>query len=321
MKKYVLLLILSFFVFLDAPKAAKTEYGRFVPDVNKVVWYKGNTPTTITGNGVTIGGNAYTRYTFDSVPNAVNTSITINMTSNQIPDNADYFYIQGLAIGVEATSAYVNSVGYCSFLSQPSESETNNQMTSFVLKCPYNHDGYLTTNIFFNSFGTQTGDNNGGSIYLMVWHYYSTDNNASTIEGLIQDQIEEDKKTNQNLEDLNDNLTSSDTSDASSSADSFFNDFDKNDYGLADIVKIPLNFITNISSATCTPLSIPIPFVDTDFTLPCMYSIYQTYFGNILSIYQTITFGMIAYYIVLDIFRMIKNFKDPNNDEIEVLEL
>lgn len=133
--------------------------------------------------------------------------------------------------------------------------------------------------------------------------------------------IDQNNQTNGKLDDLNDNLTDSDTSGANQDANNFFNDFEDNDYGFSDIVKMPLQLINKLTSAKCTPLSFPLPFVKTDVTLPCMYDIYQKYFGSILTVYQTITFGIVAYWVCMNLFRMVKNFKNPDNDEIEVLDL
>ena len=129
------------------------------------------------------------------------------------------------------------------------------------------------------------------------------------------------QETNDKLNDLNDNITNSDTSGAQNNANSFFSDFDSNDYGLTDVISMPLNVIKNITSSKCTPLSIPIPFVDTNVTLPCMNTIYSQFFGDVLTIYQTITTGMIAYWVCINIFAMVKGFKDPDSDNVEVMEL
>lgn len=128
-------------------------------------------------------------------------------------------------------------------------------------------------------------------------------------------------ETNKELGELNDNITDSSITDASSSADSFFSGFESDDYGLSSIITAPLNLIKSITSSTCTPLGFPAPFVDQNITLPCMGAIYKEYFGSFLTIYQTITFGMVAYWVSVKIFFMVKGFKDPDNDRIEVLDL
>lgn len=135
-----------------------------------------------------------------------------------------------------------------------------------------------------------------------------------SINSNIDSMKEKQEETNNTIKDSN-------VSDASSSANSFFEDFEDKDYGLSGVITMPLTFINKITSGTCTPLSFSAPFVNQDITLPCMYDIYTTYFGDFLSIYQTITFGIVSYWVCINIFQMVKNFKDPDKDEIEVLDL
>lgn len=128
------------------------------------------------------------------------------------------------------------------------------------------------------------------------------------------ENLNEQKKTNQTLTDDN-------TQQAQDSAGGFFNDFTTDTHGLTAIITAPLSLISKITSASCSPLVIPLPYVDKDLTLPCMGAIYSQYFGSFLSIYQVITFGIIAYWVCVRIFNLVKDFKNPDHDEIEVLDL
>lgn len=127
-------------------------------------------------------------------------------------------------------------------------------------------------------------------------------------------QLEEQKKTNETLKD--DNIDK-----AQDSAGGFFNDFTTDLHGLTSVITAPLSLISSISSSSCSPLVIPLPYVDKDLTLPCMGAIYSNYFGSFLSIYQMITFGIVAYWVLVRIFNLVKDFKNPDHDEIEVLDL
>lgn len=130
----------------------------------------------------------------------------------------------------------------------------------------------------------------------------------------IKKQTEEQKKTNDTLKDDN-------TDGAKGSANGFFNDFESSDFGLSDVITMPLAFINGLASNQCNSLVLPLPFVNQNLELPCMTSIYSTYFSSFLTIYQTITTGLIAYWVCINIFRMVQNFKNPDNDEIEVMDL
>lgn len=128
-------------------------------------------------------------------------------------------------------------------------------------------------------------------------------------------------KTNQELGKLNDNLNDDNTSGASSEASEFFSGFETDTFGLTSIITAPLNLIGSITSSSCSPLGLEVPFVDSTLNLPCMTSIYEEYFGGFLTVYQTITFGIIAYWVCVRIFALVKDFKNPDHDEIEVMDL
>lgn len=130
----------------------------------------------------------------------------------------------------------------------------------------------------------------------------------------IEKQLEEQKKTNDILKD--DSIQG-----AQDSAGGFFNDFTTDTHGLTAVITAPLSLIESITSSACSPLVIPLPYIDKDLTLPCMGAIYSNYFGSFLSIYQIITFGIVAYWVLVRIFNLVKDFKNPDHDEIEVLDL
>lgn len=112
------------------------------------------------------------------------------------------------------------------------------------------------------------------------------------------------------------------TSQATNEASNFFNNFTTNTHGLTSIITAPLTAITSISSSTCTPLHLPIPYLDNKYIdLPCMRAVYDENFGSFMSLYDTITFGIVSYWILVRIFALVKDFKNPEHDEIEVVDL
>lgn len=130
---------------------------------------------------------------------------------------------------------------------------------------------------------------------------------------------------NQGIEDglgnLNDSINSSDISGSEGAFNEFFGNFESDDHGLFAIVSTPLNFIKSFLNSVCTPLVLPLPFVDTDVTLPCMEYVYSEFFGNFFSAYQTITTGIVSYWVCINILRIVKDMKDSEKDTIEVLDL
>lgn len=101
----------------------------------------------------------------------------------------------------------------------------------------------------------------------------------------------------------------------------FFDDFTSQDFGLSQIITIPLNTIQSLTSKSCIPLNVPIPFTNSNLTLPCMTEIYTTKFPSIYNLWKIVSFGIVAYLIAIDIFHIVKGFKDPESDKVEVLDL
>lgn len=143
----------------------------------------------------------------------------------------------------------------------------------------------------------------------------------------LTEQIEESNKiqqdTNDIAKDTNDYLKDDDTTGATNEASDFFSGFDDNTHGLTAIITTPLNLIGSITSSQCSPLGLQVPFLESNNTLrlPCLSSIYNEYFGSALSIYQTVTFGLISYWVCVNVLNMVKGFKDPDKDQIEVMDL
>ena len=102
---------------------------------------------------------------------------------------------------------------------------------------------------------------------------------------------------------------------------SFFTDFNNDTHGLTGIITLPLTTIQSLANTSCVSLSIPIPYTNEHINLPCMTEVYQTYIPSVFSIWQVVSFGIISYLICLDIFKIVKGFKDPNEDKIEVMDL
>lgn len=134
-------------------------------------------------------------------------------------------------------------------------------------------------------------------------------------EKVCSNRIDE---TNEALGDINNSITDSNVD--TSSSNSFFGDFTNNDHGLSSIITAPLNFIKSLTSSSCSPLSLTIPFVNQTLNLPCMNTVYSN-FNQLYTLYQTITFGIISYWVCVRIYALVKSFKDPEDDRIEVVDL
>lgn len=175
-----------------------------------------------------------------------------------------------------------------------------------------------------NGLTFELSSNSNSSTFYMGQVFNFTQSSSTGFQSIndnIDDMKDKQDQTNKELGDLNNNITNGDVGEASSSANDFFTGFESDDFGLTAIVTAPLNFIKSITSSTCSSLGFPMPFVDQRVELPCMNSIYKQYFGSFLTIYQTITFGIVAYWVCVNVLATVRGFKDPESDKIEVLEL
>ena len=127
--------------------------------------------------------------------------------------------------------------------------------------------------------------------------------------------------TNDTLNDMNSSINNSDSSQATNDASNFFSNFTTDTHGLTGIITAPLNAINSLTSSSCSPLVLPLPFVNENLTLPCMRDIYEQYFGQFMTLYDVITLGIVSYWILVRIFSLVKDFKNPEHDEVEVLDL
>lgn len=131
----------------------------------------------------------------------------------------------------------------------------------------------------------------------------------------ITNQTQQDQQQHQEMMDSN-------TTEAEDEATSFFEDFDAPDIGgLSGVITAPLSTIQSLLNSTCTNLTLPLPFVNENITLPCMSTIYSEHFGAFFTIYQTIILAIICYRCIRSIFFDIQGFTDPNDDRIEVMDL
>ena len=163
-----------------------------------------------------------------------------------------------------------------------------------------------------------TGSN---TYYIRLSGNTSNLNNVMLVQGSTSKSYCKYGSYSSKLDETNDLLNNDDTSSATNQAGSFFSNFTTNTHGLTSIITAPLAAIQSLTNSTCTPLVLPLPYVNRDLTLPCMREIYVSNFGGFMTLYDTITFGIIAYWVLVRIFALVKDFKNPEHDEIEVMDL
>ena len=96
-----------------------------------------------------------------------------------------------------------------------------------------------------------------------------------------------------------------------------------NNSGLFDVLSSLSSFVGNLSaSGSCSPILVPIPFTNQNFRLPCMTTeVYAPNFPVILGIYQLIVRGLVYYYIIVNMLKLLKDTIDPFSMKLEVLDL
>lgn len=214
------------------------------------------------------------------------------------------------------------------------------KMNFFTIKNWYFNEDQAYLDVSYSYFTNSDSQHSQAFQFLGLSSQSSQDVSIAILAYLKQQQTNQDYttilneiKNNQNdykkeLQDVNssiqktqETIENTDIQGAQDSAGGFFNDFTTDTHGLTGIITAPLSLIISITSKSCSPLVLSLPYVDKDLTLPCMGAIYSNYFGSFLSVYQMITFGIVAYWVCVRIFNLVKDFKNPDHDEIEVLDL
>lgn len=192
---------------------------------------------------------------------------------------------------------------------------------------------YDPVNVFGVTNFMVVNDDINVSLYELNTKLISINSNLSGISGQIDsinsklDSINSNQQATTNAINSNTQATQEQTNTIkddsvdSSQASGFFEDFQDNDHGLSGIITAPLNFIRNLSSSSCSPISLTIPFVNNQFNLPCFSTIYSQHFNGLFQTYRVITFGIIAYWVSVKIFALVKGFRNPDDDRVEVLDL
>lgn len=180
--------------------------------------------------------------------------------------------------------------------------------------CPVpNENGKWITFMTFNIITNETNNYNSYNIRFSNFIYATIDRNAQ--------MIEQQQETNNKLDNIDSSINSSNTSGGESAADDLKNNsaFQDNT-GLTSIVTAPLSMINSLTSS-CTPIRLPIPYLDTTIEVPCIGDLLSSKMGELIQLVKVVINGYICYLIGLDMFKIVKHAKDPNDDRIEVLDL
>lgn len=343
MKKFLLLFLVFLFPFLFNLSNVKAESIDFVP--SGMNWR--------TTSGVYGDSSGYD-YTVDGTPFRGHNSLPVNVVKLQFGYYANkvlsYSYYD-LDFILYSPHDYTDVIAtfddnICLVQKTGSLYATVSNQSGFVtsansyyysIHCNdyYTHDGWTNLTIYFpapvpQESGTKpfmiskkVGANFGLKQYTATGSERSESiiNSIESIESKLGATNSKLDSVKESINDTNETLNDDNTSESTDKAGEFFNGFTTNTHGLTGIITAPLTLIGNITSSSCSPLSVPLPFVNKNLSLPCMSSIYSQYFGNFYDMYKIITFGIVAYWVCVRIFNLVKDFKNPEHDEIEVMDL
>lgn len=154
-----------------------------------------------------------------------------------------------------------------------------------------------------------------------------TTNNTSNTNRIINNANSNQQQTNEGLSNINQNTKETndlikDDSIDDSHANSYFQNFQQDTYGIQDIINVPLHYIQRLTTETCQPLSFTLPFVHSNVSLPCMDTIYRTYFNTWYGVYQTLMLGIVCYGVGIKIMREVRDALNPmSTGRVQLIKL
>lgn len=143
-------------------------------------------------------------------------------------------------------------------------------------------------------------------------------NNTNSI---INNQNQNQEQNHQDMQDINNSINNNNVSGANNDANSFVNNqaFQDNT-GLSSVITAPLSVVNSLTS-TCSPIRLTLPYIDTDIDIPCIGTMLEQKVGALAQLIKVVINGFICYIIGVDLFRIVKNARNPEDDRIEVLDL
>lgn len=209
-------------------------------------------------------------YTFDI--NSTNKDIynTGYLTSNgNITENSNLVYSDYIKINKNTyynlnLNYDINNVYYCTY--------NSNKVLQSCFNYNNNHDITILTN--FDGYVRFSASVRLSSFYTRFTGRYCGYGNQQ-ISGQITDVQDKQDETNQQLKDLNNNITS----EVGPNLGGLNNSAGWLPAGPVDsILNLPLSLFNNLSTSlgnTCQPVELPVPLVNSTIILPCMNTIYN----------------------------------------------
>jgi len=154
--------------------------------------------------------------------------------------------------------------------------------------------------------------------FSYYWTFYNNDNSTAN----AQAQAHADAVNTQNkIDNINNTINDSNVD----SQSDFFSGFDEGSTGtLMDLISLPLDFVGSLNNS-CQAISLPklkMFSFELDLTIPCLSTYVYNQFGTtLINTLRLIINGLLIYRMLKWFIDFIQQLKDPNNDDLEVMDL
>lgn len=256
--------------------------------------------------------NSYDSNSFSSI-SVTEDSVTLTASSNWKILHYTIPIQNGLNYNIHFGSQSTGAVGYYSFDNSNWNSIPNYRYTHFTAE---------SNNLYIRIQNSVVGT--GTYVFKDMILSKGTNEIAYCVSGSTTSKIDEQTWWMQQIKESADSTsdTLKDDNLDNGLGSSFFSDFQDNDFGLSSIVTLPITTIQLLTSQSCVALEIPVPFTNNGrIILPCMSEVYQSKVPQLYTLWQVVCYGLIGYWIGTDIFRLVKGFKNPDEDKVEVMDL
>lgn len=306
MKKYlfIFMIINIFFIinvyadnFLVTPTdlyVNYTSYGQRQESINS---------TSVLGNAWFVNSNS----TGNSGATAIKASYYYDLSSYDY----DYFSVSVYTQSHTGNIAINFDSIACESVNSPAGFTTNSSphgiISTFICQNTKKQD-------FINIFSI---NNYGDKIWIGQYISFYDDKNSATIQAAINNQTQQQQQQHQQI--MQNDPTTYNNGIESIAGNTQL----PNNSGLFDVLSSLSSFVGNLSaSGSCSAISVPIPFTTQNLRLPCMTTeVYAPNFPELLAIWQLIVRGLVYYYIIVNMLKLLKDTIDPFSMKLEVLDL
>ena len=294
----------------------KVEYVEYITQLQRTVqsdWIKGDLTNFCTGRCYLTKDWYYVKLNQSLNPGITYTWNFNTWITNR--DNQNYYNKPNLYMIASNTGKYEGSSSAnvtnltCRAGIEEGSTSKVSWSCSFTPTTPINYlylriTLYNDTDKLFTSYGCNKGTllNDNAQIDAI--------NNQT---GVIKDQTDK----------INDTLNDSDISESNSEFNSFFNNFDTGDTGsLMNLINLPLTYLENLRG-TCKNVNLPLPYFG-NVQLQCMSTSVYNQNNDLKPIFVLVKLlinGIICYKCLKGLIYFIKDLKEPEKDNLEVLDL